>query len=588
MRVTRRDAPRDGAREGGRDGARDGGRDGARDGGRPLGVVYTPSAIAAPMVRLALEPLLRGRTPAELLALRVFDPAIGEGAFVIEVIEVIAGALVASSPGLVIAEAIRRVAAECVLGVDIDPRAVAAARAATGAPASALRVGDALAIDWPAELPEVFARGGFDAVVANPPYIRQERLTDKRTLKRFASYDGVADLYVYFIELAHQVLRPGGRYCLIVPNKWLTTAYGRPLRELLAAGTSVDGIADLSRADVFAEAEAFPCIVWGTATPERTTPIRAVRPEAIDAHGNLDSVLHDGGELIPRDRWRAGSWHLESGTERALIERLERELPRLGDLIPARPSRGVVTGCNRAFVIDRATRDRCVSADPAADALIRRFVKGRDLRPYHHVEAERFILLIDRGTSLDELPALAAHLAQFRTALEPRPAAWTGAWPGRKPGTYAWYELQDPVGPLIKARTPRLLYQDIQTAPACVLDALGDAVPDTTVWMLPTEDRFVLAVLNSPLYGWYARRRFPPALNGSVRPKAAYLSALPIPRISDVDRRSITELVERRLTTARERSRDLLAGALELEVQLATAIADAYRLTRAERALLAP
>lgn len=578
MRVTRRNQARDEVRDEARSHAGDGVRDEARDGVRALGVVYTPSAVAAPMVRLALEPLLRGRTAQELLALRVFDPAIGEGAFVIEVIEVIAAALVAVSPGLADAEARRRVAAECVLGVDIDPRAVEAARVATGAPASALRVGDALAIDWPTELPEVFARGGFDAVVANPPYIRQEHVADKRTLKRFASYDGVADLYVYFIELAHQVLRPGGRYCLIVPNKWLTTAYGRSLRELLAEGTSVDGIADLSRAHVFAEADAFPCIVWGTATPARTTPIRAVHADAIEVPGALDAVLQGGGELIPRDRWRAGAWHLDGGSERELLERLERELPRLGELIPGRPSRGVVTGCNRAFVIDRATRDRCVSAEPVAAALIRPFVKGRDLRPYHHVDAERFVLLIDRGTSIDELPGLRAHLTQFRTALEPRPTEWTGAWHGRKPGSYAWHELQDPVGPLIKARAPRLLYQDIQTAPACALDALGEVVPDTTVWMLPTEDRFVLAVLNSPLYGWYARRRFPPALNGSVRPKAAYLSALPIPRICDADRRAITKLVELRLA---------VAVAPELDVELATMVADAYRLARAERALVA-
>ncbi len=554
-----------------------------RDDVRPLGVVYTPSVVARPMVRLALAPLIAGRSSEELLALRVCDPAIGEGAFLIEVIEEIAAAVMAtweraddaSAPAdrtTWDVEARTRVARHCVFGVDIDRRAVEAARSATGAPASALRVGDALALDWVAEFPDLFARGGFDVVVANPPYIRQERLVDKALLERFASYDGVADLYVYFVELAHQLLRPDGRYCLIVPNKWLTTAYGRALRGFLATTTSVDGVADLSRAPLFADADAFPCIVWGTKTEGRNTSVRAIRA---GTRGTVGDAL-DSGELVPRTRWRAEPWHLDSGSERALLERIEHAFPKLGERIPHRPARGVVTGCNQAFVIDGATRARILDAEPAAAALIRPFVKGRDVRAWRHAHAERYILLIDRGTVLDELPVLHAHLAQFRRKLEPRPAGHSGTWDGRKPGSYAWHELQDPVGPLVQARAPRLLYQDIQTSPACALDD-GDVVPDTTVWMLPTDDRFVLAVLNSPLYGWYAQRRFPPALNGAVRPKLAYLSVLPIPALAADAMRSITALVDRRLA---EQSAPLL------DAQIADAVADAYEISSTERSLL--
>ena len=171
---------------------------------------------------------------------------------------------------------------------------------------------------------------------------------------------------------------------------------------------------------------------------------------------------------------------------------------------------------------------------------------------------------------------LHAHLAQFRRELEPRPAEHTGAWGGRKPGSYAWHELQDPVGKLVQARGPRLLYQDIQTSPACALDD-GDVVPDTTVWMLPTDDRFVLAVLNSPLYGWYAQRRFPPALNGAVRPKLAYLSVLPIPALAADAMRAITALVDRRLEEPLAPQRD---------AEIAVAVADAYELSAVERALI--
>lgn len=592
-----------------------------REDSRPLGVVYTPPEVAGPMVRLVIDPLTRGKSAAEIMAIRVCDPAIGAGVFLFEVVTALTEHLVAAwerDGGEAPADratwrevARQRIARTCIAGVDVDHAAVAATRAALELPAelsgvatagSSIRVGNALELDWRAAYPDVFARGGFDLVVGNPPYIRQEQLGGKASLEKFASYDGVADLYVYFVELAHQVLRTGGAYCLIVPNKWLTTAYGRPLRTFLAAQRSIDGIADLGRSPLFADADAFPCIVWGTTG--RTddvgccAPIAAVRaevgatvadvlagavrgrrPDGDVASSGLATGPGETRELRERERWGAGPWHIDRPSERALLDRLERELPPLGEIVRERPARGVVTGCNRAFVIDRATRDRIVGEEPAAAVLLRPFVKGRDVAPWRIERAERWIILVDRGTSLDELPVVRAHLAQFREALEPKPAGWVGAWRGRKPGTYAWHELQDPVGPLIRARAPRLLYQDIQTAPACALDRDGDVVPDTTVWMLPTDDRVVLAVLSSPLYGWYARRRFPPALNGAVRPKREYMRTLPIAQPAASARRAIVELVDRRIAAGANESADL-------ERAIADAVLDAYSLSAAERALI--
>jgi SAM-dependent methyltransferase len=557
------------------------------------GVVYTPPEVAAPMVRVALEPLLRGRTSEQLLALRVCDPAIGEGAFLVEVVNVLAEAVLAAwraegiaSAGDDPSAAARQAVTRCIAGIDIDAHAVATARSALGCDAGTLRIGDALELDWRAAFAEVFAHGGFDAVVGNPPYIRQERLgAHKPALHEFASYDGVADLYVYFVELAHRILRPGGRYCLITPNKWLTAAYGRGLRGFLARQGSVEGVVDLARVPLFAAADAFPCIVWGTGGEPACGPIRAARV----ASGTVAEALRDAGVPHPRERWRSEPWHIDATADRALIDRLERTWPALGDVLGERPARGVVTGCNRAFVIDRATRDRLMTAVPTAGDLVRPFVKGRDVKRWQPDPVERWILLVDRGTSLAEHPAIAAHLAQFRTALEPRPPDHRGAWGGRKPGTYRWYELQDPVGALAASRAPRLLYQDIQTGPACALDRSGELVPDTTVWILPSADLYLLAVLNSSLYGWYAQRRFPPALNGSVRPKLEYLRALPIATPSPASRSSITKLVEERLALEPHRragGEGSAHDARELDAAIDASIIDVYGVTSAERGLL--
>lgn len=490
--------------------------------GPERGVVYTPRSVTGPMVERALAPLLAGCSREQILALRVCDFAIGEGAFLLEIVHVLAEAHGGR-------DAKAHVAASCVFGADLDAKAVATARAAleayVDAPVPALgahlRVGDALELEWP----------NFDAVIGNPPYIRQEKLAPatKRALRGFESYDGVADLYVYFIELAHRLVRDGGRYSLVVPNKWLTAAYARPLRRFLSRARSVESIDELEP-HAFASVDAFPCVVTGTV----------------------------GAGALERSP-TGEPWHLDRLEDAGVMAQLER-LPRLGARFT--PARGVVTGCNRAFIIDAPTRRRLLDEDPGCAALIRPFLKGRDLRRWT-ATSERYLLMMERGVALPA--AIHRYLAPRRAELEP------GS--GRKPGSYKWYELQDPVGALARATTPRLFYQDIQSAPVCSLDTTG-LVPDTTVWILDTDDRFVLAVLNSRLYHWYAKRRFPPALNGAVRPKRAYMQHVPLAMPAPALRATITALVDAQLaapTTLRDAELDaLICRAYEVSGNLIT------------------
>ena len=80
--------------------------------------------------------------------------------------------------------------------------------------------------------PDVFRDGGFDVVVGNPPYVRQELLQPIKPYLQSAyrSYHGMADFYVYFYELGIRLLKPGGRLAYVVTNKWMKSGYGEPLR----------------------------------------------------------------------------------------------------------------------------------------------------------------------------------------------------------------------------------------------------------------------------------------------------------------------------------------------------------------------
>ena len=96
--------------------------------------------------------------------------------------------------------------------------------------------------------------GGFDAVIGNPPYVRQELIKEQKpALKKGypKTYAGTADLYVYFYEQGVRLLAPAGRLSYVVTNKWLKTGYAKKLREFLATSTRIGFLADFGHAKHF-------------------------------------------------------------------------------------------------------------------------------------------------------------------------------------------------------------------------------------------------------------------------------------------------------------------------------------------------
>jgi len=193
-----------------------------------------------------------------------------------------------------------------------DPVELAAGKPARGRDAAALQTllvqARALAaqrrfLHWQPAYPGVWdtwtgptPRGGFDAVIGNPPYVRQEQLAPiKRALKaRYTAYDGVADLYVYFFEQALRLLRPGGRFAFTVTNKWLKAGYAEELRELLAERAWLVSITDFGHSrGFFPGTDVFPSVVCvQRPRPDQDAPEQArvtvvprdlVRIEMLDA-----------------------------------------------------------------------------------------------------------------------------------------------------------------------------------------------------------------------------------------------------------------------------------------------------------------
>ena len=109
----------------------------------------------------------------------------------------------------------------------------------------------------------IMENGGFDAVIGNPPYVRQEILGKEfkdYAKTHYETYTGSADLYTYFIEKGVNLLRGDGLFGIIVANKWMRASYGKPLRQWLKQQHIVE-IVDFGDLRVFQDATAYPCIL---------------------------------------------------------------------------------------------------------------------------------------------------------------------------------------------------------------------------------------------------------------------------------------------------------------------------------------
>jgi len=112
----------------------------------------------------------------------------------------------------------------------------------------------------------------------------------------------------------------------------------------------------------------------------------------------------------------------------------------------AKPYLGVPNNLNEAFLVDTPTRERLVREAPRSAEIIESYPRGQDIKRWSPEWNELWMIFARRSIDIDAYPAIKRHLLQYRERLEPRPRDWSGnRWPGRKPGSYKWFEIQDSV-----------------------------------------------------------------------------------------------------------------------------------------------
>lgn len=434
---------------------------------------------------------------------------------------------------------------------------------------------------WELEFPEVFFNrngqqkgpaAGFDVVIGNPPYVRQEELGPFKPY--FAAtypetYNGVADLYIYFYQQGLRLTRAGGRMSYIVTNKWMRAGYGESLRAFFAQEGALEQLIDFGHAPIFEDADVFPCILvldkpqsQGAQTPQPERQVKVLNfpreelSQLVQKKQNLRSYIREHNHCLPHSRFTSAPWNLEVSAVDDLLAKIRRVGVPLLEFAGVKPYRGVLTGLNKAFLIDTPTRNRLIHDDPRCAEIIKPYLRGQDIKRWSPEWANLWMIFTRRGIDIDSYPVIKNYLLPFREQLEPRPKDWSGGeWPGRKPGSYRWYEIQDAVDYWQMFERPKLLYQEIQFHPSYCLDN-RNLFSNNKAFFLLYPDTYLLAVLNSPLMWWYNWRYLPHMKDEALSPVGELMETLPIASPTDAIRTE-TESVAARLVEITRTSHDV-------------------------------
>ena len=267
------------------------------------GIYYTPAYVVDCIVKNTIGELAKNKR-FDLDNVRILDPACGSGSFLMKAFDYLVALnkkdsnkkkkikfdqtkLDSSEASGIYGKKVE-ILKNNIFGVDLDPKAVEIAQLNLLLKAAekkrrlptlreSIRVGNSLiddsevagdiAFNWKEEFKEIIDKGGFDAVIGNPPYINAVQLT--KTLGRntkdywkskYFSAKGTYDVYILFFEQALNVCREDGFVSFITPNKYLSSPYGKALRELICKNYKLVKVLDLSKVKVFDDPSVYPII----------------------------------------------------------------------------------------------------------------------------------------------------------------------------------------------------------------------------------------------------------------------------------------------------------------------------------------
>ena len=411
---------------------------------------------------------------------------------------------------------------------------------------------------WELEFPEVFfnrygyplgERGGFDAVVGNPPYIRSLRLkeADAQAWAYYAAMYQAAvtreyDIYMCFADKGMSLLNQAAHLGLIMPNKWLTTQVGASLRSMVAEKQALAHLVDFGPFQVFADVTTYTCLLFLTNASCETASIAALLQAKAQSQPLPGSQGIWENRLLPATKLSGAAWNISFGATDALMQKL-RLLAPLQDV--AAIFMGTGTRADQVFFMQRKGQQyfsRSLNTWVEIEAsLMRPALTGKDIDPYTY-HTENYLLFPYRQAD-DKIELIPPQELQ---------AAYPHAWSylthpvnrelleGRDNGAFAqhphWYGYGRPQNQHLLGQI-KLVLPDVAGRAECAYDGEGRYIIDTaygvqikpgSLFTLPT----LATLLNSSLLTFFLQQTGTDLRGGYFRMKTAYLNPFPLPHIA--------------------------------------------------------
>ncbi|OOQ11912.1 restriction endonuclease [Helicobacter pylori] len=460
------------------------------------------------------------------------------------------------------------------------------------------------ALEWCFEFPEVLNDEGdflgFDCIIGNPPYIRQEHIKDLKPLleKQYQDfYNSSSDIYTYFFALAYHLLKEKGFNAFITSNKYARAKYGAKLRELLLKKTTLVSYMELNALKVFESATVDTSIIHFIKQPPlKESDFKYYEPTPNDK----DDLKSTPSLSMKQNALSTESFIFANATLLDLRDKIESVGTPLKDW-GIQIYRGILTGCNEAFIIPTEKRDeilkncddaqkdeRGMSERERTIELIKPILRGKDIKRYSYEWAHLWVINTHNGYTsalkskippidIEKYPAIKAHLDSHWDTIAKRSDQ------GDTP-----YHLRN-CAYLEDFEKEKIVYGEIVQEPRFYLDngecELGGFYAEATSFILTGEHlRYLLGMLHSKLITFAFKTFYAGGGLGEsgYRYKKAFIERLPIPQITTKNQEladKITDCAERIL---KSKAKDPKANTQELEKEIDALVYQLYHLTDEE------
>lgn len=447
--------------------------------------------------------------------------------------------------------------------------------------------------EWRFEFPEILDDDGnfkgFDLIIGNPPYIRQEELKELKShlAKNYKVYKGTSDIYTYFYELGFNVLKDNGVLSYITSNKYTRAGYGEALREFLLKNVKVLEYTDLNGIKVFDSATVDTSILCFEKSKSKDNKFKylALSNEILKTCAYDIGLYKDYAEFSQNSLSKESFTFSDENTS-ALKAKIERIGTPLKEWQGLNIYRGILTGYNEAFIITTEKRNEILAnckdeAEKERTAkLIRKMLRGRDIKRYSYEWAGLWVINTHNGyknqngekveaINIKHYPSLKKHFDEFYPQLEKRADKGLTPYNLRNCAYIEEFEKEKIVYPCIMAKEPCFSYETsfaFAMAPANIITSNSDIL------------KYILAFLNSDFIYLMLRKFY---MGGGIEGelKTNNLEKLPIPKINSKNQKLADELINLVDEILKAKEQDKNANTQELENKINSLVYKLYNLT---------